>query len=211
MENKHGGTMEFSTRADNLAYLVAQRVPSNEVNELGGSNVVEDDEKEAPKNQAAVPKKKDPPKVNIMEAHRTNGHASETILRRTMKKRGIVLTGAWKTCEGCARAKATQKRTNKTSTKKATAVGERLCLDTSGPFNETSVGSRYWVKIVDQFSGKSWEAYASKKSKVPGIADALITKLKSHGYNIKFLRCDNAGEHKRELVKVVDKHGVTLE
>ena len=45
-------------------------------------------------------------KMNIMEAHAKYGHVSEAALRTTLKHLGIQVTGHWKSCEGCALAKA---------------------------------------------------------------------------------------------------------
>lgn len=46
-------------------------------------------------------------------------------------------------------AKAKVKALKKNSEKKAMTTGERLFIDTSGPFPETMRGNRYWVKIVE--------------------------------------------------------------
>ena len=51
-------------------------------------------------------------------------------------------------CDGCARAKATQKRTNKVTTVVAEKPGERIYMDTSGPYSETVMGSRYWYNLL---------------------------------------------------------------
>ena len=60
---------------------------------------------------------------------------------------------------GCARAKkATQKCiSKKVTTVMANALGERIYMDTSGPYSETVVGSRYWFKFVDDKIRKSWD------------------------------------------------------
>jgi hypothetical protein len=54
---------------------------------------------------------------------------------------GIKPTEDWAVCDGCARAKATQKRTNMITTTEAEERGKRLCMGTSGPYNETVAGS----------------------------------------------------------------------
>ena len=201
LTSDQGGSIAFKKGSDNMDYLVAHRVEENE-------QVMETthDTEDKKKNKA----KKDPPKVDIMEAHWNNGHVSETILRATMAERGITLTGKWKTCHRCARAKATQKPTKKTTEKKR-GLANACTWIRADHFQRTAIGSRYWVKMVDQFRGKSWESYVDKQSKVPETVDRYLTKLNSHGYDVKYVQCDNAGEHHEKLVKVIDKHGATLE
>ena len=71
-------------------------------------------------------------------------------------------------CDGCARAKATQKRTNKVTNLIAEKAKERLFMDTSGLYTETVAGSCYWFKFVDDKTRKSWDFYGARKN--------LITK-----------------------------------
>ena len=56
----------------------------------------------------------------------------------------IIPVGKMMVCDGCARAKATQKRTNKVTTVVAEKHGERIYMDTSGPYSETVKGSRFF-------------------------------------------------------------------
>ena len=89
--------------------------------------------------------------------------------------------------------------------------GERLYLDTSGPYACALSGPKYWAKVCDQYSKKTWGAFMKKKSEVPAVFRRLVTKLKNQGYNIKYLRCDNAGEHQRQLIDVCIDFGIQLE
>jgi hypothetical protein len=75
---------------------------------------------------------------------------------------------------------------------KATEPGERMHLDTTGPFAPSIVGTTYDVKLVDQFSRKTWGTRACKKKQVPDIVAQHLTALKGQGITEKFLRCDNA-------------------
>ena len=79
---------------------------------------------------------------------------SESKVREVLKALGIIATGKMSVCDGCARAKATQKRTNKVTSVHADKPGERLFMDTSGPYSETVAGSRYWFKFVDDKTRK---------------------------------------------------------
>ncbi|KAI2500189.1 PIF1-like helicase [Fragilaria crotonensis] len=142
--------------------------------------------------------------MDINEAHRKFGHATEKVVRSLLKTLGIKPTGEWAVCDGCARAKATQKRTNKITTTEAEERGERLYMDTSGPYNETVAGSRYWFKIVDDKTRKSWDFYGAKKSGIKAHLQELLDKLKAAGIEVKYVRCDNAGEHISDLKKMCE-------
>jgi molybdenum cofactor biosynthesis enzyme MoaA len=53
---------------------------------------------------------------------------------------------------------------------------------------------------------------SSRRVKYQAFVDEHFTKEKALGVKIKFLRCNTAGEeHLKELKKVCEKHGVTLE
>ena len=149
--------------------------------------------------------------MEINEAHCKYAHASETLLRRTLKHYQVKSTGTFETCDGCLRTKAKAKKLLKINSNKAEKPGERLLMDTSGPFHETTAGSKYWIKIMDEKTKKCWDYFAKKKSEVPTKAESLIILLNNIGYTVKFLRCDDAGEHGPKLVKVCEQHGITLE
>ncbi len=70
-------------------------------------------------------------------------------MRETLKALEIIPTGKMSVCDGCARAKATRKITNKITKVTMDKPGERLFMDKSGLCSETVMGSRYWFKFVD--------------------------------------------------------------
>ena len=150
-------------------------------------------------------------KLDINEAHEKMGHSCAAVLKSTCKQMGIQLVGSLKACEACMKAKARAKPVKKTTDKKATRVGERVFLDTSGPFAPSIRGSKYWGKICDQFSGKTWDRFLTNKSLIPDMVEEILTSLKASNHPVQFLRCDNAGEHQDKLQKICAKFGVTLE
>ncbi|MGH3055561.1 MAG: hypothetical protein ACRDL7_11350, partial [Gaiellaceae bacterium] len=151
------------------------------------------------------------PTKDIMVAHEEYGHLSEGPLRATLRDENIRVTGEWKQCDACARAKARQKAVPKTTEAKATRPGERICIDTSGPFQETPAGSRYWIKCVDEYTRKSFDGFVRSKSQLSARAGEWIIRFNGEGKKVTYLRCDNAGEHQTKLKQVCDKLGVTLE
>lgn len=150
-------------------------------------------------------------KMDVNEAHQLFGHCHLKSLEKTCKKAFIKLTGDIRFCSACAKAKAKQKNVRKVTGQKATRKGQRLYLDVSGPFSETPQKSRYWLKAVDEYTRKSFDFFMQHKSEVSTKTDQLLTKLNGLGIKVEFIRCDNAGENKKKLEQVCDKHGVTLE
>jgi transposase InsO family protein len=109
------------------------------------------------------------------------------------------------------KAKAKAKAVKKFTDTKATQPGERLFMDTTGPFEPTCGGNRYDVKIVDQYSRKTWGARIKNRSEIPRLMDIHFQVMTGKRKPVKYLRCDNAGEHGAALKKICAQHGVTLE
>ena len=155
--------------------------------------------------------KEQPKMVDINEAHDKLGHCCENIIRRTCKHLHIEVKGNLLPCDACMRTKAKAKSVKKVTQTKATKIGERLYLDTSGPFPPSLKGSKYWGKICDQYTGKTWDSFLKQKSMIPTMVEDLIINLKAKGHTVSYLRCDNAGEHQEKLQKICSQLGVQLE
>ena len=56
-----------------------------------------------------------------------------------------------------------------------------------------------------------WIFNVKNKSNVAQCVEKVLTWAVGHGYKPKYLRCDNAGEHQRDLTNVCAQHGVHLE
>ena len=149
--------------------------------------------------------------IGIQDAHELLGHPSEVITRKTMSHMGVKLTGELQPCEGCLLEKAQRKSIPKTSLCKATLPGERLLLDTTGPFAPSLRGAIYDVYVACQKTSKSWVFHVKKKSDVPQCLENVVTWCQGKGYTVKHLRCDNAGEHQGKLLEVCSKFGVQIE
>jgi hypothetical protein len=96
-------------------------------------------------------------------------------------------------------------------TSPATRPGQRLLIDTSGPYPKSVAGHIYWVKGMDEYTQKCWVYYVKKKSQVPNIVEYHLDYCKGFKYKVKSLGCNNAGEHQSKLQKVCNKRGVMLE
>ena len=201
-----------------MFYLHSKRITLPQEEECAASDTVllqtsvqEDNSEIQDQVNASETTVKKPQIVDINDAHEKMGHSCEQVLRATCKTMNVKLTGTLQACEACMKSKARAKAVKKTTETKATKIGERLFLDTSGPFAPSMRGSKYWGKICDQFSGKTWDRFLTSKSLIPEMVDSILTQLKAQNIEVKFLRCDNAGEHQEPLQKVCTKQGVTLE
>ena len=81
--------------------------------------------------------------MNINEFHDITGHLKKSTLKALARKIGVVLTGSLKTCPGCAMAKGGKKKQKKKASPRVTEVGQRIHIDTSGPFPSTPKGNKY--------------------------------------------------------------------
>ena len=149
--------------------------------------------------------------MDVQEAHELLGHPSDFITRKTMSHMGVKITGDLKPCEGCLLEKAQRKSIPKVSLCQATLPGERLLLDTTGPFAPSLRGAIYDVYVACQKTSKSWVFHVKKKSDVPQCLENVVTWCQGKGYTVKHLRCDNAGEHQGKLLEVCSKFGIQIE
>ena len=149
--------------------------------------------------------------MDINEAHDSFGHMNEESLRKTCKLANIKLTGKMKDCLGCLESKARAKNVSKLTNVKSTISGERIFIDTSGPYPRSMGGNKYWLKMVDDSSRKNWNYFMKKKSDVTSKVEEFLKTMKSQDVKVKYIRCDNAGEHQSSLRKLCRDKAITLE
>jgi hypothetical protein len=157
-------------------------------------------------------KKKPKPTMHVMEAHEKLGHPNEKTTRLTMESFGWKTTGEMEPCDACLRFNAKSKAVSHNPT--ATRVelpGERLLMDTTGPYKMSAGGTKYDIHVVDQTSEMGWEAHVAQRSAVPEIFNRHCKLLKGKGMSVKQLRCDNAGEHQTKLKRVCERNGIDME
>ena len=136
--------------------------------------------------------------VDVNEFHHLLGHCSESKAKSVASYYGVKLTGQFHPCDDCARAKARQANVPKSvpEEKKASAPGERLFFDVSSIKTKSFGGAKYWLLVVDDHTRVCFSYFLPAKNKVAATMVGLIKHLKkAYGYNVKHLRCDNAGEN----------------
>ena len=64
---------------------------------------------------------------------------------------------------------------------------------------------------VDDKSDKTWTYFTSSKKHMVKFVEEIVTLINGLDLNVKYLRCDNAGEHQQDLQDYCSKVGITLE
>ena len=134
-------------------------------------------------------------KVDINRIHKIVGHCGEEALRATANHYNWTLSGKFEVCQECAIAKARQKNTNKEWKGGSQNPGERLYIDISSIATESFGGSKFWTLIVDDCTNFCWSYFLKKKSDLKEQVTNLIQELKTKDIEVKFVRCDDAGEN----------------
>jgi hypothetical protein len=152
-----------------------------------------------------------PKTVDVNDAHDVCGHKGEALSRKTCKRLGVELTGTLKPCEGCDFAKAKAKAVSKTTAAKAVKPGERLFLDASGPFSPALNGHTHWIQVVNDFNRHGFCDFNENKKGVGAFVRKSIVKLQALGMETKHLRCDDAGEHLKDMLALCEEFAMVLE
>ena len=150
-------------------------------------------------------------RMNRDEAHRKWGHQHKLQLDIMGNHLKIKLVGKLNQCAGCALIKARAKATVKTSNIVATTNGERIFIDATGPYPASRGGMKFWFCAVDDKSDKTWTYFSRNKNKMIEFVKELVQNLKGKEWRVKFIRCDNAGEHMNKLKDLCLIEGITLE
>ena len=127
--------------------------------------------------------------------HEQLGHPNVESTLTTAKKYGLKLRNVHYTCEHCVMGKSRQKNVNTVATSKSGRAGERLFLDLS-TFNEVTLGgSRHWMLVIDEYTGMKFTYLLKYKSDLVDKCMDLLNELHRRGFNVKYIRMDNAGEN----------------
>ena len=75
---------------------------------------------------------------------------------------------------------------------------------TTGPFPDNLIVNCYWIGLAGNYIRYSTGLYTKTKSQLPKKMEDLFLKMTSRGTPVKYLRCDNAGEHQSKLQKACE-------
>ena len=123
----------------------------------------------------------------------------------------VHLVGKLSKCPGCAVVKSRAMKTTRTCSKLASKNGERMFIDTTGPYPTSRGGMKYWMCAIDDKSDKTWTQFAKSKKHMVKFVEKLITEINSLGWSVRYIRCDNAVEHQKDLQDLCSSKGIVLE
>ena len=147
-----------------------------------------DDENENEWKVVAPRDKKKWPKMSRKEAHSKWGHPHLDQLNKMALFNRVNVYGKLPKCAGCGLIKSRAMKTTKTCKRKATQNGERLFIDTTGPYPKSRGNMKYWLCAVDDFSDKTWTHFAKSKNQMVTFVEELVTTFNGLGYAVKYIR-----------------------
>ena len=120
--------------------------------------------------------------IDYKVAHNQWGHYGQRRMQQMAAVFGYKLIGKPCPCDACGIAKATHSRKSKTTNVKATRPGERLFVDTTGPFPDVPQNNKYLfgVKTFEYHAEEINDGFPKLKEKVfgeDGIANSLPQTL----------------------------------
>jgi hypothetical protein len=122
-------------------------------------------------------------------------HCGLETLKSTSKMYGLKHSGNFETCKECSVAKAQQKNVNKNLLNSNDLAGERLYIDISSIAEKSFGRAKFWALIIDDYSDYCWSFTLKRKSDLKEKVKTLLNDLQIAGLNVKFIRCDDAGEN----------------
>ena len=99
--------------------------------------------------------------INVLHGY---SHLGEKLLRTTYNSIGVKLTGTLQVCGICASSKEKVCAVRKKTYTRASQPGERIFVDTTGPFTESLIENRYWISVVDDYIRYSWSFFTKTMS-----------------------------------------------
>lgn len=135
----------------------------------------------------------------------------EKLLQKTLKNLGIEPKGTFNRCEACAISKARQKPVRKATSIRATRAGERLFIDTAGPYHAGINGNRYLVQIVDDYTRMGFSYFIKTKDSIGTGFEQILSQFNVLNKQVKYLRADNARENKKYVKELARKAKIQME
>ena len=133
----------------------------------------------------------------LEQAHKLCSHADEKTVKKVAQMKGWKLTtNTMPLCGACALAKARAKGVSKTTLIKATKPAERFFVDISGPYKKSGANSKFWMLVIDDYSGKAWSTFMQRKSDSVRHLRSFLEWTKFKGMDTKYIRADSASENK---------------
>ena len=136
--------------------------------------------------------------MGINVVHRYS-YLGEKFLRTAYNALGVKFIDTLQVCGVCARSKAKAHMVRKKTYTKASQPGESVFLGTTGPCIDIFIGNRYWISIVNDYRIYSCGLFTKTNYQLPKNMADFFEKMTSRGNPVKYIRCNNAGEHQSKL------------
>ena len=119
-------------------------------------------------------------------------------MTNTAKYYGVNVTGIVTKCLSCSLEKIRQKYIPKKNENTAKDPGESMYLDISSMKDESLGGRRHWAMLVDEATRCKHSFFLKRKSDQVELVSSWLKGIKDkYLIQVKFIRCDNAGENKK--------------
>ena len=142
--------------------------------------------------------------------HKVTGHTGQQLMADTAQYYGLNVTGIVTKCLTCSLEEIRQKNIPKKNENTAKDPGERMYLDISSMKDESLGGRTHWAMLVDEATRCKHSFFLKKKSDQVDMVSSQLKGLKDKDkIQVKFIRCDDAGENKK-LEEKCDTEGFSI-
>jgi len=153
-------------------------------------------------------------KLCIHVWHKRLGHRDPSAIAQLCGTLNITACGESPTCESCIQAKMTRKSFPKVSSSRSARVCDLIHTDVCGPMQTiTPSGNRYFMTMIDDYSGHTTVYLLKSKSEVPSKIKEYVKYLQTKfGLTPKRIRSDRGGEYMSENLKTfLRDEGIKME
>ena len=126
-------------------------------------------------------------KIDRNVAHDQWGHNNRKRDKFFAKLLGYELTGDEVECDACGIAKAKRANVSKTTSVRTSRPGERIYVDTSGPFEGAPAHKKYVHGLVDDYSDKCMMQFSPAKKHMTQFVEQAFIAFKGQGKPIKYV------------------------
>jgi hypothetical protein len=125
--------------------------------------------------------------IDINDMHQHFGHANEKYLVQTANYYNIKLIGKLNPCLDCAIANIKQSPISKSTNPRCQVPGQQLFIDISKLSHQSTVGSSFWLLILDDATNVAWSIFLRHKDDQYERILHLIRSLQQQHTPISFI------------------------
>lgn len=149
--------------------------------------------------------------VDINNAHSKLGHMGEHYIRATYRAAGKKLKGTLGACDACMACKSKRKPIPKVTKSRSSMPGEKIFVDTTGPFASALDGMKYWTQVVDDATRVRYCYFLKTQNQIGDGLLKIVDRVKKYGHDVVKIRCNNARKNKKHIRDLADKINIHME